>query len=112
VSRLSRVYRVSPFPARGPAGSDCSARGVSQSWEQVFSVKMKEPEIDTVIWRQLGSLIEVIYADWRVVHRRGDRLAATELAQEAGLQVVPAPEGMAKWVRGPGSQRVPPGVVS
>jgi hypothetical protein len=71
---------------------------------------MEEAEIDIVIWRKLGSLIEVIYPDWRVVHRRGDHAAAAALAQGAGLQVVPAPDGMARWERHPGSVRLPPGV--
>jgi hypothetical protein len=71
---------------------------------------MGDPEIDTIIWRQLGNLIEVIYADWRAVQRRGDQMAATELAQAAGLQAVTAPDGMARWERHPGSQRLPPEV--
>jgi len=52
-------------------------------------VTIREPEIDAVIWRQLGSLIEVIYADLRVVHRRGDRLAAAELAQGPDFKSYP-----------------------
>jgi hypothetical protein len=65
--------------------------------------------IDTVVWRQVGGLIEVIFADWRSEHRRGDRADAASLAEAAGLQAVATPEGMARWDRHPGSKRLPPG---
>ena len=69
---------------------------------------MGEPDIDCVIWRRLGSLIEVIYADWRTIHRRGDQATAAVIAEDAGLKVVPAPDGMARWERHPGSWRIVP----
>jgi hypothetical protein len=72
---------------------------------------MEDLAIDSVIWRQLGNLIEVIYADWHSVQSRGDRLMAAKIAEDAALQIVPAPDGIAKWVRDPGAARtVPPGV--
>jgi hypothetical protein len=73
---------------------------------------MAEPEIDSVIWRQLGNLIEVIYADWRSVHSRGDWSRAAKLAEDAGLQIASAPDGMAKWTRHPGSWHVIPSGVA
>ena len=65
-------------------------------------------EIDTVIWRQLGNLVEVIYADWHSVQSRGDRLIAARIAENAGLQIAHAHDGMAKWVRDPRATRIIP----
>jgi hypothetical protein len=73
---------------------------------------MPAPEIDTVIWRQLGNLIEVIHSDWRSIHSRGDQHAAQELAEAAGLHLVPAPDGMARWTRHPGAWSAVPSEVA
>ena len=43
---------------------------------------MGEPDVDIVIWHQLGSLIEVIYTDWKTIHRRGDQGDAAELRRQ------------------------------
>jgi hypothetical protein len=69
---------------------------------------MEALEIDSVIWRQLGNLIEVIYADWHSVQSRGDQAMAAKIAEDAGLHTVSAPDGMAKWIRDPGSVRTIP----
>ena len=69
-------------------------------------------QIDDILWHQVGSLIEVHYSDWRTVHSRGNRLAAEELAERAGLRLIPGPDGVARWVRESGSgHTIPPGVV-
>ena len=64
--------------------------------------------IDSIVWHELGNLIEVIYTDWRAEHRRGNQGDATEMAHGAGLHVVPASNGIVRWVRTPGPQPLPP----
>jgi len=65
-------------------------------------------EIESVVWHRLGNRIEVIYTDSRSEHRRGDQFVATALAQIAGLQTAPAPDGEARWVRYADSWQVVP----
>lgn len=58
-------------------------------------------EIVRVVWKELGSRIQVIYADGESDRVRGSQLVAADIATDAGLTVVPTPEGMARWVKDP-----------
>jgi hypothetical protein len=49
----------------------------------------------------------VTYADGDEEHREGTLLEASELASTHGLVIVPSPSGSFRWVRDPGTWKVP-----
>jgi hypothetical protein len=49
----------------------------------------------------------VTYVDGDEEHREGTLLDASELASKYGLVIVPTPRGSFRWVRDPGTCRVP-----
>lgn len=56
-------------------------------------------EIAAVVWHRKGHDIEVIYVGSDPEHLIGSEEVATVLAADAGLQAVPTPEGIRRWVR-------------
>jgi hypothetical protein len=60
---------------------------------------MPFPEIAAIVWHRTGHEIEVIYVGSRPEHLVGSEEVATVLAADTGLEPVPAPEGIRRWVR-------------
>jgi len=58
-------------------------------------------EIVRVVWKELGSRIEVIYADGESDRVRASQVVAADIAKDAGLTEVPTRDGMARWVKDP-----------
>ena len=56
-----------------------------------------QPDIVSVLWVERGHQFEVTYVDGAVNRRQGSLQVATELAERAGLQIVPAPPGTVQW---------------
>ena len=68
---------------------------------------MAEYEVASVVWYERDDQIYVTYDQEEPDHMVATRSVASELARDAGLTLVPAPAGICRWVRDPGTQ-VPP----
>ena len=58
-------------------------------------------EIVSVVWKELGERVEMIYAEGEPDRVRGSELVAANIARGAGLTLVPSREGMSRWVKDP-----------
>ena len=63
--------------------------------------RMAEREIVSVVWHERDDLIYVIYAEEDPDRMVALQTVAADLAREAGLSMVPAPDGICRWVREP-----------
>ena len=62
---------------------------------------MANHEIASVVWDERDHQIYVTYVDDEPDHMLATQLIAAELARDAGLNVVVAPNGICQWVRNP-----------
>ena len=69
---------------------------------------MREREIASIVWHQVGHNIEVIYVEGEPDHITGAQIVAEQLAESVGLAMVSAPPGIVRWVRNPETWHVPP----
>jgi hypothetical protein len=69
---------------------------------------VREREIVSIVWHQLGHRIEVIYVEGEPDHITGAQIVAAQLAESVGLAMVIAPPGTLRWVRNPETGDVPP----
>jgi hypothetical protein len=65
---------------------------------------MAEREVVSVVWHERDDLIYVTYADEDPDRMVAVHAVAADFAREAGLSMVPAPDGICRWVRNPETQ--------
>ena len=58
-------------------------------------------DIVAIVWKELGNRIVVTYADGESDRVRAGPAVADDIAQDAGLTVVPTRDGMARWEKDP-----------
>jgi hypothetical protein len=91
---------------RNGSGGRSAGRRLSFKW--ALAIVVREREITSIVWHQLGHRIEVIYAEGEPDHITGAQIVAAQLAESVGLAMVIAPPGTLRWVRNPGTWDVPP----
>ena len=62
---------------------------------------MAEYEIASVVWDERDNQIHVTYVEDEPDHMVATQFVAAELARDAGLSIVAAPDGIRQWVQNP-----------
>jgi len=60
---------------------------------------MAQREIATIVWHIQGHYIDVVYTSSEPERLIGSQDKAADLAQEAGLRLVPTTDGTVRWIR-------------
>jgi len=60
-----------------------------------------QQEITGIVWKELGSRIEITYADGGSDRTLGTKEIASDIAVEAGLIIVQSRDSLVRWGRTP-----------